>query len=542
MASADIRDRVDAIYNDATQLANARDYLNMLASSEGTAGRGDRGYNVMFRGDLINDYSRHPNMMHTYTDKNGKQGGSTAAGRYQFLYKTYNEMAKRLGITDFSPESQDKVAIALMLEKGVDFSDGADFGRNVAKINNVWTSLAGSSLGMQHHSVRSFQQNLDAFNQSRHSRGLSPVTSFWDKTTYQTDPASLTTGMSQADMQKMTAQANSYLESLGLPQGGFLGQALSNINNKIYAQPGAIPFQMYSGNKFTVSSDPNLTGQNVSAMAARLHNTDPNALYGVSVTSNGIVGTANLTQPAQTQPAPTVAPAPAPAQQGLPTAQPKTPVSGASNGGASTPQAPSTGAPQTMVYPKSEDYYTGETASGGIVRWDPATGNVNVAQPVVTQYRTGTPQSLAEVPNASGVSSVFAGMPVLQSTGNAPASSLTGVAPLNDYELEQKVLQLGNTNTVIPTSSGLPDANRTAVVPERQPVVPVPADGIIPAVTPTTQTGTGSGDVTVGTWVIPTGSNGIPQFQNTSVDALRDLLDQTQIKQRDLPTFRPVEL
>ena len=195
-----------------------------------------------------------------------------------------------------------------------------------------------------------------------------------------------------------------------------------------------------------------------------------------------------------------------------------------------------------MVYPKSEDYYTGETASGGIVRWDPATGNVNVAQPVVTQYRTGTPQSLAEVPNASGVSSVFAGMPVLQSTGNAPASSLTGVAPLNDYELEQKVLQLGNTNTVIPTSSGLPDANRTAVVPERQPVVPVPADGIIPAVTPTTQTGTGSGDVTVGTWVIPTGSNGIPQFQNTSVDALRDLLDQTQIKQRDLPTFRPVEL
>ena len=199
-----------------------------------------------------------------------------------------------------------------------------------------------------------------------------------------------------------------------------------------------------------------------------------------------------------------------------------------------------------MVYPKSEDYYTGETASGGMVRWDPATGNVNVAQPVVTQYRTGTPQSPAEVPSAGGVSDVFAGLPAIQNTGyvrpNFQASLEPAKQPLNDYELEQKVLQLGNTNTVIPTSSGLPDANRTAVVPERPHVVTIPPDDIVPVVVPTTQQETGSGDVTVGAWVIPTGSNGIPQFQNTSVDALRDLLDQTQIKQRDLPTFRPVEL
>lgn len=513
MASADIRDRVDAVYNNATQLANARDYLNMLASSEGTAGRGDRGYNVMFRGDLISDYSRHPNMMHTYTDKNGKQGGSTAAGRYQFLYKTYDAMAKRLGIMDFSPESQDKVAIALMLEKGVDFSDGADFGRNVAKINNVWTSLAGSSLGMQHHSVRSFQQNLDAFNQSRHSRGMSPVTSFWDKTTYQTDPASLTTGMSQADMQKMTAQANSYLESLGLPRDGFLGQALSDISKKVYAQPGAIPFQMYSGNKFTVSSDPNLTDQNVSAMAARLHNTDPNALYGVSVTSNGIVGTANLTQPAVT-PVVNNTPAPVTTRQGLPTAQPKTPVSGAPNGGASTPQAPATGAPQTMVYPKSEDYHTGEIASGGMVRWDPASGDNYVVQPVVTQYRTGTPQSPAEVPNVGGVSDAFAGLPSIQTIASKPVPVPATVGGVPDAFSGFPAIQ--STGLKLGTSlSGEPQSDTSTT---SQPVTQV------------------------GAWVIPTGSNGIPQFQNTSVDALRDLLGQTQIKQRDLPTFRPVEL
>lgn len=594
MANAKLADRVDAIYKNSTQLANARDYLNMLAASEGTASRGDRGYNVMFRGDLVNDYSRHPNMVHTYIDKNGKQGKSTAAGRYQFLYKTYEEMAKKLGITDFSPESQDKVAIALMLEKGVDFDDGADFGANLRKINNVWTSLAGSSLGAQYHSTRSFQQNLDAFNQSRASRGMNPVTSAWNNTAYQTSPASLTSGMAQADAQRAMAQANSYLESLGLPKGGFLGQAMADINKKVYAEPGAIPFQMYSGNRFTVSSNPYLTPENLASMNARLRSTDPNVQYGVSMFGDGFHPTVAATMPngsvgvgtdvpttlsvapalsdggvpvedatrarqavtpATAQPAPVVAPTTAPAQQStpqpLPTAVPQTPVSGASNGGASTPQASPAGASQPVVYPNSDAYHTGETTSGGMVRYNPATGDVEVAKPFATMYPPGSTQPIvtrypAPIPNVTGVSSVFDGMDALKSTGT-PASPTT-YSVNNVASVFDGMDALKNTGTmsapapVVPMF-GTPTQNSApAVVPQATPqpqsqpqmFIPDLSPTIVPANNQSTSNGT-----SVGAWVIPTSSSRgsiVPQFQNTGVDALRDLLDQTVIRQRDLPS------
>ena len=122
MANATLSEKVEAIYKNPTMLANAKDYLNMLAESEGTANQGDNGYNIMFRGGKIADYKAHPNQRHEYIDKQGRKGVSTAAGRYQFIHSTYEETAKKLGITDFSPESQDKVAIALMLERGVDFT------------------------------------------------------------------------------------------------------------------------------------------------------------------------------------------------------------------------------------------------------------------------------------------------------------------------------------------------------------------------------------------------------------------------------------
>lgn len=704
MANATLAERVDAIYKNPVQLNNARDYLNMLASSEGTASRGDRGYNVMFRGDLVNDYSRHPNIVHTYIDKNGKQGKSTAAGRYQFLNSTYENMAKKLGIKDFSPESQDKVAIALMLEKGVDFNDGADFGTNLRKINNVWTSLAGSTLGAQYHSVRSFQQNLDAFNQSRNARGLSPVSSFWDNTTYQTSPASLTSGMSPADAQRLTAQANSYLESLGFPKGGFLGQAMNEINNRVYAQPGAIPFQMYSGNHFTVSSNPYLTESNLASMAARLHNTDPRATYGVSAFGDGLHPTVAVAQPngtvgvgtdvpttlsvapalsdggvpvedatrakavapaqpvsqpvaqpvttsttvtpqASAQPMPQAVPstsngATAPTvKQVLPTAQPKTPVSGASNGGTSTPQVPPAGAPQTVVYPKSADYYSETMYSGGMVKYNPVTGETEPVTPSANPFAmdaaagivalqgnnatnaqpttTPAPVAQAPIPQSKAMSDYELEQKVLQlgntnavvpSSGAKPDSSTmivpqgnrpANALPLSDYQLEQKVLGSNISQAVIPAFGNVPEQNSTAIVPAGQnanyiPRVPsvgnkapmsqtyvdqqilqlgngmsvvpalntgddmgstviVPArtakstgtqvgawnvPDISPTVIPasTADTGAQNGDVTVGAWVIPTGgSQTVPQFQNTGVDALRDLLDQTTIRQRDLP-------
>lgn len=63
-------------------------------------------YNVMYGGSTFSDFSWHPNITH-YT----KEGDpSTAAGRYQFIYSTWMRAANALGLTDFSPASQDKAA------------------------------------------------------------------------------------------------------------------------------------------------------------------------------------------------------------------------------------------------------------------------------------------------------------------------------------------------------------------------------------------------------------------------------------------------
>lgn len=327
MANATLKERVEAIYKNPTQLANARDYLNMLAASEGTATQGNNGYNIMFRGGVFNDYSAHPNQRHEYIDKQGRKGVSTAAGRYQFLKGTYDSVAKQLGITDFSPESQDKVAIALMLQKGVDFNDGADLASNVGRINNVWTSLAGSTLGAQYHSTRDPQFLLNAFNQSRAARGAQPVTTTWGGTTYQSPAGYSTTsggaGM-PANIKEIAAKAQSYLESIGLPNSqSYLGNAMASIRNKTYADSGYIPWQLYQGNKFTVSSNPYLNEGNLASMEQRLHNANPNIQYGVSQFGDGMHPTVAVQNPdgtvgIGTDVATTIAVAPALSDGGVP--------------------------------------------------------------------------------------------------------------------------------------------------------------------------------------------------------------------------------
>jgi muramidase (phage lysozyme) len=74
-----------------------------IAGAEGTILGGKPGYNVMFGGGRFKDFSRHP-------DKVVRSPGgyaSAAAGAYQFMPGTWGEVQKRLGLSDFGPQSQD---------------------------------------------------------------------------------------------------------------------------------------------------------------------------------------------------------------------------------------------------------------------------------------------------------------------------------------------------------------------------------------------------------------------------------------------------
>jgi muramidase (phage lysozyme) len=86
-------------------------FLKMIRVPEGT--EGSDGYNKMFTGKLFYDFSDHPRII--------QEGGgyrSDAAGAYQFLSTTWDEVAKTIGAPDFTPYWQDMGAIQLIKWEG----------------------------------------------------------------------------------------------------------------------------------------------------------------------------------------------------------------------------------------------------------------------------------------------------------------------------------------------------------------------------------------------------------------------------------------
>ena len=93
-------------------------FLDMLAWSEGTDnGRQktrNHGYDVIVGGELFTDYSDHPRKLVTLNPKLK----SRKAGRYQLLSRWWDAYRKQLGLKDFSPKSQDAVALQQIKERG----------------------------------------------------------------------------------------------------------------------------------------------------------------------------------------------------------------------------------------------------------------------------------------------------------------------------------------------------------------------------------------------------------------------------------------
>ncbi len=97
------------------------------------------------------DYSSHPNVAVPIP---GRPGFVThAAGRYGFQGTTYGEEANKLGLTDFSPDSQDRAAWDLAnttyrQKTGRDIQADAQAGRvQWNALSGRWESLKGAPVG-----------------------------------------------------------------------------------------------------------------------------------------------------------------------------------------------------------------------------------------------------------------------------------------------------------------------------------------------------------------------------------------------------------
>ncbi len=122
---------------------NERAFLDMIAYAEGTAG--PDGYRTMFGHRLFDSFADHPRQYFEFTNARGEKLRTSAAGRYQFLARTWDTLKARLNLPDFGPESQDRAAIELIRERGAlpDVRAGR-VAAAVVKVAPIWASLPGA--------------------------------------------------------------------------------------------------------------------------------------------------------------------------------------------------------------------------------------------------------------------------------------------------------------------------------------------------------------------------------------------------------------
>jgi len=126
-----------------------RKFLDTIGWAEGAD------YTTGFGGRRIDSLAWHP-----YPQGAFRHGSSTtsAAGKYQFQRGTWERAARSLGLTDFSPQSQDIAALYLVDKDGGALSDVAagNVTSAVLKTRGIWESFV----------VRPLQSVIAHFNGS----------------------------------------------------------------------------------------------------------------------------------------------------------------------------------------------------------------------------------------------------------------------------------------------------------------------------------------------------------------------------------------
>lgn len=145
---------------------NLQAFLDMIAVSEGTSTipGSDNGYRVIVGSTVANPhlfdaYSDHPRVLVDL----GHGLKSTAAGRYQILARYFDAYKTKLALPDFSPASQDKIAVQMIRERGaLDAIAAGSFEYAVTRCSNIWASLPGNNYEQHQNQLADLQIAFEA--------------------------------------------------------------------------------------------------------------------------------------------------------------------------------------------------------------------------------------------------------------------------------------------------------------------------------------------------------------------------------------------
>ena len=139
-----------------------RSFLDLIGWSEGST------YKKLVGGGTFTSFADHPRKKVWIKSI---QDYSTAAGKYQFLESTWDDVAGKLGLKDFSPLNQDIAAVFLIDRKFAleDIING-DIDDAISKLSWTWASFPPARYKQNTKSLKSLKEK---YNEFMHSFNLS---------------------------------------------------------------------------------------------------------------------------------------------------------------------------------------------------------------------------------------------------------------------------------------------------------------------------------------------------------------------------------
>ena len=111
----------------------------------------NHGYDVIVGGRAVTQLLRSPSQ----TCHAKPELKSTGAGRYDF-FPLVGYLPQAAGLKDFSPKSQDAVALQQIKERGATpMIDRGDIRQAIDRCSNIWASLPGAGYGQFEHKADS---------------------------------------------------------------------------------------------------------------------------------------------------------------------------------------------------------------------------------------------------------------------------------------------------------------------------------------------------------------------------------------------------